>query len=150
MTNKKDLILLAKEIHPEEFKEMQEQMQEQIEQLKEPISQDDAGDAPDRWSKLTDRVEKAEALAARRLKSLNAWKETAKENRVFYQTTMGTAKSNQLKWHKAEALAAARKKLLRRCYVRLHSEFDEVNEDGLYDVELCDLLTEIEKELGDE
>ena len=42
-----------------------------------------------------------------------------------------------------------RRILLRRCYVRLHSEFDEVNEDGLYDVELCDLLTEIEKELAD-
>ncbi len=119
MTNKKDLILLAKEIHPEEFKEMQEQMQEQIEQLKEPISQDDAGDAPDRWSKLTDRVEKAEALAARRLKSLNAWKAKAKEKRDWLILYIDTAKRNQLKWHKAERLAADRKKLLRRCYLFL-------------------------------
>ena len=37
--------------------------------------------------------------------------------------------------------------LLEQCYYRLHSEFDEVNEDGLYDVELCDLLTKIEKKL---
>ena len=102
MTNKKDLILLAKEIHPEEFKEMQEQMQEQIEQLKEPISQD-----------------YAEALAARRLKSLNAWKAKAKEKRDWLILYIDTAKCNQLRWHKAERLAADRKKLLRRCYLFL-------------------------------
>ncbi|KKL20627.1 hypothetical protein LCGC14_2453610 [marine sediment metagenome] len=70
MRNKKDQILLAKKIHPELFDEMSEEMQKQIKQLWEPISQDDAGDAPDRWSKLTDRLEKAEALATDRLKLL--------------------------------------------------------------------------------
>ena len=33
------------------------------------------------------------------------WKRVAKEYRAFYQLAMGTAKSNQLKWHEAERTA---------------------------------------------
>ena len=68
--DKKDLILLAKEVYPELFGQAEKEIEEQIKQLMEPISQDNAGDAPDRWTKLVDRVEKAEILDADRLKLL--------------------------------------------------------------------------------
>ncbi len=68
MMDKKDQILLAKEIYTELFDEMSEEMQEQIKQLWEPISQDDAGDAP-LPNALIDRVEKFEKL----LKRVDAW-----------------------------------------------------------------------------
>ena len=42
------------------------------------------------------------------------WKQAAKENRAFYQITYGTARSHQLKWHKAQARADSRLELLRR------------------------------------
>ncbi len=73
--NRKELELLAKEVYPERFEERLKETQEQIKQLKEPISQDKVtGDAPDRWSELTDRVEKAEALATDRLELLRRCK----------------------------------------------------------------------------
>jgi len=69
--DKKDLILLAKEVYPELFNQTQKEIQEQIKQLMEPISYDESdrnprmenemertditNDAPDRWSKLQDK-----------------------------------------------------------------------------------------------
>ncbi len=64
--NEKELGLLAKEVYPEKFEERLKEMQEQINELKEPISQDKVtGDAPDRWSMLTDRLETYEKLLRR-------------------------------------------------------------------------------------
>ena len=82
-------------------------------------------------AQLVAKLDKAEALAASRLKSLDAWKEAAKEKR--WRLILCT-----------EA-AAKRKELLRRVAKLVDPVAHEPGE-----CEDCDLMREVMEELGDE
>ena len=75
--DKKDLILLAKEVHPERFSQMQEEIQETIKELVQPIEGGDKAHTTHEKiaAKLEQDLTQAEALAAKRKELLEEVKQ---------------------------------------------------------------------------